>query len=79
MDKGYSIYLINKESLIDSCSKSTLYCQKNKYKEKWNFERRSESGRKPKLDKSIKLKIIDLVTNDPYQALKILNMSFKII
>ena len=28
MNKGYSIYLINKKNLIDSVSKSTLYYQK---------------------------------------------------
>ena len=28
MDKGYSIYKIDKENLIDSISKSTLYYQK---------------------------------------------------
>ena len=49
MDKGYSIYKIDKENLIDSVSKSTLYYQKNKYKENCSFERRPGSGRKPKL------------------------------
>ena len=29
MDKGYLIYKIDKENLIDSISKSTLYYQKN--------------------------------------------------
>ena len=28
MDKGYSIYKIDKENMIDSVSKSTLYYQK---------------------------------------------------
>ena len=50
MDKGYSIYKIDKENLIDSVSKSTLYYQKNKYKENCRFKRRPGSGRKPKLE-----------------------------
>ena len=70
MDKGYSIYKIDKENLIDSISKSTLYYQKNKYKENCSFERRPGSGRKPKFDESIEQKIIDLVTDDPYKSIK---------
>ena len=59
IDKGYSIYKIDKENLIDSISKSTWYYQKNKYKEIWSFERRPGSGRKPKFEESIRQKIID--------------------
>ena len=70
MDKGYSIYKIDKENLIDSVSKSTLYYQKNKYKENCSFERRPGSGRKPKFEESIRQKIIDLVTDDPYKSIK---------
>ena len=70
MDKGYSIYKIDKENLIDSVSKSTLYYQKNKYKGNCSFERRPGSGRKPKFEESIKQKIIDLVTSDPYKSIK---------
>ena len=50
MDKGYSIYKIDKEN----CS----------------FERRPGSGRKPKFEESIRQKIIDLVTDDPYKSIK---------
>ena len=70
MDKGYSIYKIDKENLIDSVSKSTLYYQKNKYKENCSLERRPGSGRKPKFEESIRQKIIDLVTDDPYKSIK---------
>ena len=70
MDKGNSIYKINKENLIDSILKSTLYYQKNKYKENCSFEIRPGSGRKHKFDESIKQKIIDLVTDDPYKSIK---------
>ena len=34
---------------------------------------------KPKFDESVKLKIIELVINNPIKVSKILNMSFKII
>ena len=73
MDKGYSIYKIDKENLIDSVSKSTLYYQKNKYKENCSFERRPGSGRKPKFEESISQKIIDLVTDDSYKSIKDIN------
>ena len=67
MDKGYSNYKIDKENLIDSISKSTLYYQKINY---CCFERRPGSGRKHKFEESIKQKIIDLVTDDPYKSIK---------
>ena len=70
MDKGYSIYKIDKENLIDLISKSTLYYQKNKYKENCSFERRPGSGRKPKFKESISQKIIGLVTDDQYKSIK---------
>ena len=70
MDNWYSIYKIDKENLIDSVSKSTLYYQKNKYKENCSFERRPGSGRKPKFEESIRQKIIDLVTDNPYKSIK---------
>ena len=69
MDKGYSIYKIDKENLIDSVSKSTLYYQK-KYKENCSFERRPGSGRNPKFEESIRQKTIDSVTDDPYKSIK---------
>ena len=45
IDKGYSIYKIDKEKLIDSASKSNLYFLKRKLSENWSFERRTSSGR----------------------------------
>ena len=57
MIKGYSIYHINKENLIDSVSKSTLYYQqKNKYNENNSLERSSGLGRNPKFNESVKQK-----------------------
>ena len=76
MDREYSIYQINMENFIDLVSKSTWKYHKNKYKKKSSFEWRSKSNRKPKFDESVKLKIIDIVTNDPYKVSNILNMSF---
>ena len=77
MDKEYSIYQINNDNLIDSFSQSTLYYQKNKYKKNCSFERRCESSRKHKSDEFAKLKIIDLVTNDPYKSKKYIKHEFQ--
>ena len=70
MDKGYSIYKIDKENLIDSISKSTLYYQNNNNKENCSFERRPGSGRKPNLKNLENKNIIDLVADDPYKSIK---------
>ena len=58
MDKGYYIYKIDEENLIDSISKSTLYYQKYKYKENCSFKWRPGSGRKLKFEESIRQKIL---------------------
>ena len=49
IDKGYSIYKINKEKLIDSCSNSNLYFLKRKLNGDWSFERRPGLGRNKSL------------------------------
>ena len=61
IDKGYSIYKINKEKLINSALKSNLYFLKRKLSENWSFERRTGSGRNKKFDSEIDQKIVDLV------------------
>ena len=50
IDKGYSIYKIDKEKLIDSALKSNLYFLKRKLNENWSFERRAGSRRNKKFD-----------------------------
>ena len=45
IDKGYSIYKIDQENLIDSGSKSNLYSLKRKLNKNLSFERRPDSGR----------------------------------
>ena len=53
IDKGYSIYKIDKEKLIDSASKSNLYFRKRKLNENWSFERRLCTRRNKKFDSEI--------------------------
>ena len=69
-DKGYSIYKIDQEKLIDSASKSNLYFLKWKLKENWSFERRPGSGRNKKFDSEIDQKIVDLVRENQFISIK---------
>ena len=50
--------------------KINITLSKNWYKENCSFERRPGSGRKPKFEESVKQKIINLVTDDPYKSIK---------
>ena len=70
IDKGYSIYKIDKEKLIDSASKSNLYFLKRKLSENWSFERRTGSGRNKKFDSEIGQRIVDLVRENQFISIK---------
>ena len=70
IDKGYSIYKIDKEKLIDSASKSNLYFLKRKLNKNWSFERRTGSGRNKKFDSEIDQRIVDLVRENQFISIK---------
>ena len=70
IDKGYSIYKIDNEKLIDSDSKSNLYFLKRKLRENWSFERRTGSGWNKKFDSEIDQKIVDLVRENQFISIK---------
>ena len=58
IDKGYSIYKIDKEKLINSASKSNLYFLKRKLSKNWSFERRTGSGRNKSLIQKLIRKLL---------------------
>ena len=70
IDKGYSIYKIDKEKLIDSASNSNLYFLKRKLNKIWSFERKPGSGRNKKFDSEIDQKIVDLVRENQFISIK---------
>ena len=58
MDKGYSIYKIDKEILIDSVSKSTLYYQKINIKKTVVSKEDLDQEEKNKFEESIRQKLL---------------------
>ena len=77
IDKGYSIYKIDKEKLIDSASKSNLYFLKRKLSENWSFERRTGSGRNKKFDSEIDQRIVDPVRENQFINIKEITSNLK--